>query len=266
MPALVLLIALLTPAVLGASQRSAVLPWSEIGLEPARQEAPAQGPEHISAGPDGLLALYDSVRREVLLLQDGAPLLSFPVRHASDLLLTARGVLLLDGAARELQLWSLQGAPLGSQALPALAPSGVTLALEGDQVYAADIFANRHPVATLLQGDLGAPAQGGLREPAQDVRWEDGVMRSEDLRIPLPQAIKASGQRFGDWLIVDAVVAEAPLKLTRQAWHAPTGQSVELPVEGRLYAPRGDAAATPEGELVLLVPRAEGLELLWVTP
>ncbi len=84
--------------------------------------------------------------------------------------------------------------------------------------------------------------------------------------VELPDAVKASGQRFGDWLVIDEVVQDAPLKVTRTAWHVPTRRSVPLPVEGRLYAPRGDLATTPEGELVVMVPRDGGLELLRVSP
>ena len=66
--------------------------------------------------------------------------------------------------------------------------------------------------------------------------------------------------------MVDAVVADMPIEATRAAWHIPTRQTHELPVRGRLYAPRGDAAATPEGELVVIVPREWGLEILRVSP
>jgi hypothetical protein len=66
--------------------------------------------------------------------------------------------------------------------------------------------------------------------------------------------------------VVDVVVGDAPIRVTRTAWHIPSKRARELPVDGRLYAPRGDLALSPEGALVVLVPWAAGLELRWVSP
>ncbi len=256
----------LAPQAWATDLRSATIPWSELGLSPARPEAQARGPELLRAGEGERLAMYDSVRREVVLLEGERVALSFPVRHASDLALLDDGLLVLDHAARELGLWSLDGELLAAQGLPELAPTSLGLDIEGGQVYGRDVFGNRHPVATCGAGDLGPPRARGLRTMPSEVFWDGEAMSTDGLRLQLPHAIKASGQRFGDWLVVDIVVADRPIEVERKAWHVPTGQAVELPVEGRLYAPRGDAAATPGGELVVIAPREEGLEILRVSP
>jgi hypothetical protein len=201
-----------------------------------------------------------------VILEDDRPAVSFPVRHASDLALVDDGVLVLDHAAREIALWSFDGAQRSVCRLGPLVPTSVGLRIEGDQVLARDVFGNGHPVATLRNGELEPPVVRGLQERAPSVSWDGATMRTEGLELELPQALEASGQRFGDWLVLDVVVADRPIAVTRTAWHIPTHQPQPLPVEGRLYAPRGDVAVTPEGELVVIVPWDHGLEILRVSP
>ena len=226
--------------------RSVLVPWTELGLAPAALDAMARGPELLHAAAGGRLALYDAVDREVVLLE-GA-------------------VIVLDHAARQVASWSLDGDLRAVRSLPDLTPTSLGLVLEGDQLHGQDIFGNRHPVATVSGADLSAPQAQGLLPETGAVFWDGQAMSTGDFRIQLPHAIKASGQRFGDWLVLDVVVADDPIQVERSAWHVPSRQSVALPVEGRLYAPRGDVAATPEGELVVMVPWEEGLELRWVSP
>ncbi len=249
-----------------AEVETTLLDWSELGHTEAREDAQPRGPGLLEAGADQRLALYDSVRREVVILEDDQPTVAFPVHHASDLLLLEHGVLVLDHSARELSLWSLDGALRAQRALPALVPTAVTMGLEGDQVLALDIFGHGHPAATLRDGELQEPAARGLQQRHSPVLWDGSTMSTEGLDLSLPDALKASGQRFGDWLVVDEVLGDSPIRVTRTAWHIPSRQAHTLPVDGRLYAPQGDLAATPEGDLVVLVPRDEGLEILRVSP
>ena len=246
--------------------RSVLVPWTELGLAPAALDAMARGPELLHAAAGGRLALYDAVDREVVLLEGERVVLGFPVRHASDLVLLEGAVIVLDHAARQVASWSLDGDLRAVRSLPDLTPTSLGLVLEGDQLHGQDIFGNRHPVATVSGADLSAPQAQGLLPETGAVFWDGQAMSTGDFRIQLPHAIKASGQRFGDWLVLDVVVADDPIQVERSAWHVPSRQSVALPVEGRLYAPRGDVAATPEGELVVMVPWEEGLELRWVSP
>jgi hypothetical protein len=249
-----------------AAPGTVLLDWSQLGSSAAREDAQARGPELLHAGPGGRLALYDGVRREVMILQDAQPVLSFPVHHARDLLLLDAGVLVLDHSARQLSLWGYDGDLRSMCTLPALVPTAVRLRLEGDQVLAVDPFGHGHPAATLRGGDLSTPVLRRLQVRPDEVRWDGDVMWTEGFRLELPQALEASGQRLGDWLVVDVVVGDAPIRVTRTAWHIPSKRARELPVDGRLYAPRGDLALSPEGALVVLVPWAAGLELRWVSP
>jgi len=266
------LLLLLVQAALGASADAFLIGWDALGFAPAQPEVEARGPEGIEAGPEGRLAFWDPVRGEVVLLEDDRIARRIRVRAADDLLLLERDLLLLDRAAREVQRWSLDGRLRERRALPALTPSGIRLAEQGGEVFGADLFGNRHPLFALEEGGITAPRTPGIAAPVTAVRWErapaEGPRRmvTEGLEVPLPDALEASGQRFGDWLVVDAVVADRPLRVERRAWHVPTGESVELLVRGRLYAPRGDVAVDPDGRLVVLTPRAEGLQVLRVSP
>ena len=262
----------LLSALLASSTAHAITPttstvsWSQLGHTAAVEDAQPRGPGLLRAGADGRLLLYDGVRREVVILEGDRPALAFPVRHASDLAFVDDGVLVLDHAARSVSLWSLDGTQRSQRELGPLVPTSVGLRVEGDQVLARDVFGNGHPAATLRGGELEAPVARGLQQRAGAGGWDAGVMRTEGLQLELPHALEASGQRFGDWLVVDVVVADAPIAVERTAWHIPSRQAFELPVEGRLYAPRGDVAATPEGDLVVIVPRDRGLEILRVSP
>ncbi len=260
---------LLLPAALGASTTvEASLTWDQVGLALGGEDAIAQGVEHLVAGPDGLLALYDSVLREVVVLDGGEVAWSFPVRLTTDLVFTATGELAtIDTPAREVALWSVDGVELARVALPALVPTHVSLAIDGTELVGVDLFGNHHAVAGLDHGELVPSARPPLEEIASEVSWipESRTMVSEGFSLELPEAVKASGQRQGDWLVVDAVKPGAgPIQVSHTAWHVPTGQSVELPMD-RLYAPRGEITHQA-GDLLVLVPRLDGPQVLRVSP
>ncbi len=262
-----LLLALLSPPAHAADFSSSRISWSELGVEAGALDAAPRGPAQLAVGADGTVVLYDSVLREVDVIDQGQPALSFPVRSGTDLLVVDAGVVVLDGAARTLTLWSTDGAELASTRLPDLVPSGVLLGAHGDEILAVDAFGNGHPVARVVAGGFAPSALTGLRAPVDPVLWDGHAMHSGQQRVDVPGAVKASGQRVGDWLVVDAVTSDAgPVQVTRTAWHLPSGQSAALPVDGRLYAPRGDLAALPDGGLLVLVPWPDALELLEVRP
>lgn len=266
MPALLLLASLLARPAQALEFGRDVLPWSSFGHTDPGLDAQARGPELLHAGQDGLVALFDPVRHEVTALRPGRDAVHLPVHFASDLVLLPDGMLVLDPSTRALTLWSAEGRLRSARNLPPLVPTAVTLALAGDQVLAVDLFSQGHPVATLAGGELQAPVLWKLQRRSDPVVWDGRALHTEGFDLELPDALAASGQRFGDWLVVDEVVEDDPIAVSRTAWHIPTRQAADLPVAGRSYAPRGDCAAAPDGSLLVLVPRPEGLELLRVTP
>ena len=78
--------------------------------------------------------------------------------------------------------------------------------------------------------------------------------------------MQASGQRHGDWLVVDAVVSDGALVVERTAHHLPTDQTFTLPSTERTYVPNGDFTSDELGRLVYLDPTPQGLAVVEVTP
>jgi hypothetical protein len=74
---------------------------------------------------------------------------------------------------------------------------------------------------------------------------------------------RGGARLLGDWLVVEAMDDGA---VTRSAIPLDGGETVSLPVRGRLYAPAQDIAVGPEGDLAWIDPRADGLHLVRVAP
>lgn len=263
-------------AAFAAGSRVGLLPWAELDLIPAAPESPALGPDLLAAGPDGQLALwnpaealvhvYDSV--DAALAGDTGS--AFALAAADDLAWTGSGIIVLDG--RRISLFSASGQLLSERALPELVPTGARLQVDGDQVYGADVFGNRHPAAQLVKGALVAPSSQKLLAPADPVRWDAAsqTMRAGGQELALKDAIKAGGRviRGGGqrWLVVDAVVGDAPLRIQRQVLSLDSGARATIPVEGRLYAPTLDVAVDGRGALIWMAPQRDGLRVGEVLP
>lgn len=261
---------------LAADARVGLLPWAELDLIPAAPEAPAVGPDLLAAGPDGQLALWNPAEALLHLYPSvdaalaGDPGSTFALAAAEDLAWTGVGLLVLDG--RRISLYAASGQRLSERELPGLVPTGVRLVVEDAAIYGADVFGNRHPVATLAGATLRAPKSQALLPPAAAVRWDEPArtLRVGMTAVKMPDAMKAGGRVLlgggQRWLVVDAVVGDSPLQVERQVISLDTGARVSLPVSGRLYAPTADVAVDGRGALVWMAPQAEGLRLGEVLP
>lgn len=264
-------------AGLGLSARAATvsqqtISWSVLPQVPAAEDALALGPDLLAAGPDGALALWNAADGALWLVQPGRAPSAHMLGHVDDLAWTEAGILLLDESSRRLVLVDTEGQTLATRPLPDLSPVGMNLVVSGARVDGADPFGNRHPLARLDGQALVAATGPALLPPAVSVRWDAAGKRMwvEGRAFSVPGAIKAGGRVLGDaaqgWLVVDAVVSEGPLVVTRKAIPLAGGASVDLPVAGRLYAPSRDLAIDAEGRLHVLVPTAGGVVLWEVTP
>ncbi len=269
MPLWMVSIALATePIVIGESDPDApslqrtevVLSWSEVGLRPAAPESPAIGPDHFAVGPRGVSAVYDSLHKRVVVL-GGA---SFPVAASDGLAFTAAGVLLvLDDRSRTLRAYGTNGALLDSSAYPGVVPPGGWLRVEGAVVASVDVFGNGHPLATVsANGALTAPTAPGLVPAARRVTRSGSALVVDGRTVALVEG-RGGARLLGDWLVVEAMDDGA---VTRSAIPLDGGETVSLPVRGRLYAPAQDIAVGPEGDLAWIDPRADGLHLVRVAP
>ena len=243
------------------------LSWSDVGFFPGGEDALPQGLEHLVVTHDGLAA-YDAVLRELVLFDADGVRLSFPVRFTGDVVVTPDGYLAtIDTPSRQVALWSADGVELSRMGLPELSPTHVTLVVDGGELAGADVFGNLHAIARLDGAELAPSLAPSLQELASDVTWDRDAKRmiTSGFSIELPDAVKASGQRFGDWLVVDTVTTSTgPIGVERRAFHVPTGDGAELPVE-RVYAPRGEFAVDG-ADLLVLVPLPEGPQVWRVSP
>lgn len=239
----------------GAVVEEAVLPWEAVGFAPAAPERTALGPQHLAAGPDGLAVVYDPVGKRVVVLRDLAIEGAFAIGRVDDLAIGPDGEIVAV-IGRRVHLLDASGAELDRFDVPALVPTGVDVEVRGDEVVGLDPFGNVRPIARIDGHALTATDGPALRKvPAA-------------ARVDVPGALKTGTRAFEGggttWLVVDAVVSDAPIAVER--WAQVGGTHVDLPVDERLYAPFGDLAVDADGRLLVLDPREDGLHLLRVSP
>ncbi|MDP2309621.1 MAG: hypothetical protein Q8P18_26610 [Pseudomonadota bacterium] len=235
-----------------------VLSWSEVGLRPAAPESPAIGPELLALGPDDAAAVYDPLRRQVVVV-GGRP---FRVPGADGLAFTSAGILLvMDGSARSLRTYDTDGTLLDEQAFPSIVPPGGSLAVDEPLVLAIDPFGNGHPLALVtMAGSLSPPQGASLVPPARRV-VRSGTSLVVDGETIATFEGRGGGRLLGDWLLVEAVNDGA---VSRMAISLEGRVTVSLPVGGRMYAPMQDVAVGPDGGIGWLDPQADGLHLVRV--
>lgn len=264
---------------LGAAHASeGSVPWSQLELAPARQDAPALGPDRVAAGPDGQVLIWNPASGwldaydSVAAFQDGELRASVRLAAVDDLLWTDAGLVVLDAAARRVSLYSVDGQRLDSRGLPELVPPGCGLGVQGDGLVAVDAFGNRHGVARLSAGRLAPWTGPRLQEPAVAVRWDPGAgqLRVDGRGVAVPAALKTSGRALQGggrtWLVVEQVVADGPIQVRREAISMDTGVRYDLSPRGRLYAPSSDLSVSGRGDLVWMKPGPSGVTLVELSP
>lgn len=261
-----------------ASAAEALVPWSQLELRPARAEAPPIGPDRVAAGPAGQVALWNpasgwlDLYESVGAFADGEPSASLRLRAVDEVLWTDAGVVVLDAGARAVALYDAGGQRVDAARLPDLTPPDCGLSARGAALYATDAFGNRHGLATLSRAGFKPWTGPRVSPPEVEVRWRaaDGVMVVDGVELALPPALKSGGRALTGgghtWLIVDQVVSDAPLAVSRVAISLGSGARVALPSGGRLYAPSSDLSVNGRGQLVWLSPTADGLRLGEVSP
>lgn len=236
-----------------------VLSWTEVGLRPAAPESPAIGPDLLALGPDETAAVYDPVRRQVVVV--GGP--RFAVPRADGLAYTSAGVLLvMDGSARTLRTYDTSGTLVDEQAFPGIVPGGGSLALDEPLVLAIDPFGNGHPLALVtMSGALSPPQGASLVPPARRVVRSGSSLLVDGETIATFTG-RGGGRLLGDWLVVEAMNDGA---VSRMAISLEGRVTVSLPVRGRVYTPTQDVAVAPDGGIGWLDPRTDGLHLVRVS-
>ncbi len=224
-----------------------VVPWAEFGFVPAAQEQKAIGPDRVAAGADGLAAVWDPVRQQVLVLHDLVVQGAFAASRVDDLAFAGRDLVLLEG--RTIALVGADGRDHGNLPVPDLVPTNIDLLVQGSDVWGVDPFGNRHAIAH-VEGGLSVATGASFGGPA--------FAKVEV--TPRAGALKTSVRTLGaGWAIVDSVVSDFPIGVERAVVH--DGRSLPLETRSRSWTPADDADVDAEGRLVVIVPLADGLHV-----
>ncbi len=255
------------PAVTRLSLRYGV----DVGFEPMSEDAQAVGPDYLVAGPKGEVALYDRVRRRVLVLGREGPRGAFEAGLADGLGFTRQGdIIVMDGSRHQLRLYRPGGQLLRTLDLPREGLMGA-LSLDDGLLSVTSRDGEQKVIAELVNGKLQRPRKSVDLSKQQVLRWKEGpagsrLVEVEGESFTIPDKARVSARRIGTW--IELVIAashsgaggvEVKRTLRRR------GQVVPLPDASRgAYAPIADLAIDSEGDVVYLEPGAQEVSLAWL--
>lgn len=254
------------------------VPWAQLEWTPARPDAPMLGPDRLAGGPDGQIAVWNPASGWLDTYDSLDAWTSGELRSSArlgavdDLVWGAGGLVVLDASARTVSLLGPDGQRLDRASLPELVPPGSGLSMEGDALYAVDAFGNRHGLARIKGGQIGAWDGPRVSAPQVSVRRraDDHALQVGGRLIPVADALAVSGRALvgggRTWLIIERVVSDAPLSVERQALCLETGRRVDLGPGERSYAPSSDLSVNGRGQLLWLSPRPDGAHIVEVDP
>ncbi len=244
----------------------------DVGFQPASEEAQALGPDHLTAGPQGVAALYDRVRHSVLVLtRQGAPT-SFDAGRVDGLSFTREGNLaVIDTSQRQLRIYRPTGELQRTINIPRVGALGA-LSFEDGVIYATTHDGQRRAIAELAAGRLRLPQQTVELSKDQLLSLKESATGGQLLQLGgeshvVPEKARVSVRRLGSWmeLVIAATDAKGGVHVTRTLRR--NGQRVDLPDGARgSYSPIGDLAVSSDGTVVYLEPGEKELTLAWIDP
>jgi len=247
---------------------------TDVGFQPASEDAIALGPDHLTVGPKGVAALYDRVRRKVLLLsRDGAPK-SFDAGHVDGLIFTfLNEIVVIDRSQRQLRLYRPSGELQRTINIPHDGMLGA-LSMEEGLIYSTSHDGQRKAIAELSAGKLRRPQQEKTVELSKEQllslkgRVEGGqLMQVAGESHVVPEKARVSARRLGSWIELAIAATDASGNLSVKRTLRRNGQVVALPDGSRgSYAPVGDLAVGRDGTVVYLEPGEKEVTLAWIDP
>ncbi|HSP79714.1 MAG TPA: hypothetical protein VLQ93_14375 [Myxococcaceae bacterium] len=243
----------------------------EVGFEPASEDAQALGPDYLTAGPKGAVALYDRVRRRVLVLGREGLRGSFDAGLADGLGFTRQGELIvMDGTRHQLRLHRPDGELLRTIDIPREGLLGA-LTLDDGVLYATSPKGEQKAIAELVNGKPQRPRKSVDLSKQQVLRWKERVAGGRVAEVggeslTLPEKARITARRIGTWIELviatsDAGGRQVDVKRTLRR----QGQVVPLPDATRgAYTPIADLVVDSDGTLVYLEPGAQEVSLTWL--
>jgi hypothetical protein len=254
------------PAVVRRSLRYGV----DVGFQPASEDAHALGPDHLTAGPKGVAALYDRVRHQVLVLtRDGAPK-AFDAGRVDGLSFGPQGdLVVIDSSKRQLRLYRPTGELQRTIDIPREGPLGA-LSLEDGVLYVTSGDGQRRAIAEFAAGRLRRPQRSVELSKEQLLAMKELVpggqlMHVGGEQLVVPEKVRISARRLGAWIELVIAASDASGQVRVERTLRRPGQVLTLPDGARgAYAPIGDLAVATDGTVVYLEPGEKELTLAWV--
>jgi hypothetical protein len=246
---------------------------TDVGFTPGGEDAQAIGPDYLVAGPDGTVALYDRVRRQVLLLRRDLTRRTLQVENADGLDFTRQGHLaVLDGASHRIHLYLTSGELLRTLDLrrSGLFSKGM-LSLEEGILYATDSQGQRQAIAELSDGRFKPIRRGQQLDAAQVLKWRErgsrfGLIEVGGEPLEVPPSVHVAVRRFGPWIELTATSTDVQGRLRVQRTLRRPNRILPLPTADLgAYAPIADLAVLSGGDtIVYLEPAQEAVSVVWV--
>ncbi|QRN94425.1 C40 family peptidase [Archangium violaceum] len=260
-----------TPAGGPVTTRLSLRYGADVGFTPASEDAQSMGPDYLTAGPKGTVALYDRVRRRVLVLGREGMRGSFDAGLADGLGFTRQGELIvMDGTRHQLRLHRSSGELLRTVDIPREGLLGA-LTLDDGVLLATSPEGEQKVIAELVNGKPQRPRKNVDLSQQQVLRWKEraGGGRIAEVggeSLTLPEKARVSARRVGTWIELVIATSDAGgshLEVKRTLRRR--GQVVNLPDATRgAYTPIADLAVDPDGAIVYLEPGAQGVSLTWL--
>lgn len=245
----------------------------DVGFMPGGEDAQAMGPDYLVAGPNGLAALYDRVRHQVLLLSRDGFRKVLTVESADGLDFTSQGNLaVLDGANRRISLFRSTGEPLRTVELPRDGLLGKGLVtLEEGILYVTDRQGQRQAIAELADGRFKPLHRGRQLDATQVLQWRErggqsGLVEVGGEKLEVPPSVHVAARKFGSWVELTASWTDDRGRLRVRRTARRQNQILELPTADHgAYAPLADLAVSPGDHqtVIYLEPAAEAVSVVW---
>lgn len=245
---------------------------SDVGFVPGGEDAQAIGPDYLVAGPNGLAALYDRVRRQVLLLSRDGSRKVLPVENADGLDFTSQGNLaVLDGANRRIYLFLTTGEPLRTVELPRDGLLGRGLVTLEGTLYVTDRQGQRKAIAELVDGRFRPIRRERQLDSSQVLQWREQSRQSRLVevggeKLEVPPSVHVAARKFGPWIELTASWTDEQGRLRVRRTARRPDRVLELPTADQgAYAPLADLAVSPGDNktVIYLEPAAEAVSVVW---
>ncbi|MCB9761826.1 MAG: hypothetical protein H6739_18495 [Alphaproteobacteria bacterium] len=242
----------------------------DVGYATGAEDDLPIGPDYLTAGADGQVALYDAVRDEVIVAELGKGVVGRFAAGQIDGLGWAPGnkVVLMDGSVGQLNVYETDGTKVATHDVQENLPDGATLSLHNGVITVHRKDGSAKDVAVLVDGKpVPIAQQKDVTEAAIKLTPSGGVTINGEA-VEIGDSVKASFQVIPGrppWIEVEAVNSNDDGSIRVDRWAARVGVvPYPLPVATEGYRPSFDVATDSAGALYFLDPGPKAVRVVRV--